>query len=138
MSQVWSAVGRLGADPVAHKGGKTAFATGSLAVDTYDSGARGTLWVGLKVWGNQAERLVEMCRKGTAIYVYGELRLEEHEERQYLRCNVTRWSFAPSQPADRDAPVKQGAAGQGQKKRGGTQQYGDVEFGGEADTDLPF
>ena len=72
-------IGNLGADPeLRYTPSGKAVANLRVAVNDRSRGPDGewveeTMWIGVEVWEQQAERLAEQLRKGNKIYAEGEL-----------------------------------------------------------------
>ena len=82
-------LGRLTKDPELRKtNSDIAFATFSLAVDNTikeADGTRGTLFIDCRIFGNQAESLVQYTRKGSKVAVDGSL-----NQRNFVRQDCTK------------------------------------------------
>jgi single-strand DNA-binding protein len=79
-------IGNLGADPELRytPSGK---AVANLRVAE-------TMWIGVEVWEQQAERLAEQLRKGNKIYAEGQLRAREFEGRDGQKRTALELRFA--------------------------------------------
>ena len=80
-------IGNLGADPeLRYTPSGKAVTNLRVAVNDRSRGSDGewveeTMWIGVEVWEQQAERLAEQLRKGNKIYAEGQLRAREFEGR---------------------------------------------------------
>ncbi len=78
-------IGNLGADPeLRYTPSGKAVTNLRVAVNDRSRGTDGewveeTMWIGVEVWEQQAERLAEQLRKGNKIYAEGQLRAREYD-----------------------------------------------------------
>ena len=78
-------IGNLGADPeLRYTPSGKAVTNLRVAVNDRSRGADGewveeTMWIGVEVWEQAAERLAEQLRKGNKIYAEGQLRAREYQ-----------------------------------------------------------
>jgi single-strand DNA-binding protein len=93
-------IGNLGADPeLRYTPSGKAVANLRVAVNDRSRGADGewveeTMWIGVEVWEQQAERLAEQLRKGNKIYAEGQLRAREYEGRDGAKRTALELRFA--------------------------------------------
>ena len=93
-------IGNLGADPeLRYTPSGKAVTNLRVAVNDRSRGADGewveeTMWIGVEVWEQQAERLAEQLRKGNKIYAEGQLRAREYEARDGQKRTALELRFA--------------------------------------------
>ncbi|HET8572026.1 MAG TPA: single-stranded DNA-binding protein [Candidatus Limnocylindria bacterium] len=93
-------IGNLGADPeLRYTPSGKAVTNLRVAVNDRSRGADGewteeTMWIGVEVWEQQAERLAEQLRKGNKIYAEGQLRAREFEGRDGQKRTALELRFA--------------------------------------------
>jgi single-strand DNA-binding protein len=93
-------IGNLGADPeLRYTPSGKAVANLRVAVNDRSRGPDGewveeTMWIGVEVWEQQAERLAEQLRKGNKIYAEGQLRAREFEGRDGQKRTALELRFA--------------------------------------------
>jgi single-strand DNA-binding protein len=93
-------IGNLGADPeLRYTPSGKAVTNLRVAVNDRSRGADGewveeTIWIGVEVWEQQAERLAEQLRKGNKIYAEGQLRAREYEARDGQKRTALELRFA--------------------------------------------
>ncbi len=93
-------IGNLGADPeLRYTPSGKAVTNLRVAVNDRSRGADGewveeTMWIGVEVWEQQAERLAEQLRKGNKIYAEGQLRAREYEARDGGKRTALELRFA--------------------------------------------
>jgi single-strand DNA-binding protein len=82
-------VGNLGRDPeIRVVGADYKLCTASLAVSRSfkkkgsDEWTEKTSWIEIKLWGEEAQRFVEVARKGHSVMVQGYLEIEEWEDKR--------------------------------------------------------
>ena len=77
---VWTGTGRLGKDPeVRYMNDGKAVCNMRIAVGGYKDS---TIWLGVVVWGKQAEACGEFLAKGMEIAVSGELKCREWNDKE--------------------------------------------------------
>ncbi len=93
-------IGNLGADPeLRYTPSGKAVTNLRVAVNDRSRGADGewteeTMWIGVEVWEQAAERLAEQLRKGNKIYAEGQLRAREFEGRDGQKRTALELRFA--------------------------------------------
>jgi single-strand DNA-binding protein len=93
-------IGNLGADPeLRYTPSGKAVTNLRVAVNDRSRGADGewveeTMWIGVEVWEQQAERLAEQLRKGNKIYAEGQLRAREYDARDGQKRTALELRFA--------------------------------------------
>ncbi|HJP70481.1 MAG TPA: single-stranded DNA-binding protein [Candidatus Limnocylindria bacterium] len=93
-------IGNLGADPeLRYTPSGKAVTNLRVAVNDRSRGSDGewveeTMWIGVEVWEQQAERLAEQLRKGNKIYAEGQLRAREYEARDGQKRTALELRFA--------------------------------------------
>ena len=93
-------IGNLGADPeLRYTPSGKAVTNLRVAVNDRSRGADGewveeTMWIGVEVWEQAAERLAEQLRKGNKIYAEGQLRAREYEARDGQKRTSLELGFA--------------------------------------------
>jgi single-strand DNA-binding protein len=93
-------IGNLGADPeLRYTPSGKAVTNLRVAVNDRSKGPDGewveeTMWIGVEVWEQQAERLAEQLRKGNKIYAEGQLRAREYEARDGQKRTALELRFA--------------------------------------------
>ena len=93
-------IGNLGADPeLRYTPSGKAVTNLRVAVNDRSRGPDGewveeTMWIGVEVWEQQAERLAEQLRKGNKIYAEGQLRAREYEARDGQKRTALELRFA--------------------------------------------
>ena len=93
-------IGNLGADPeLRYTPSGKAVTNLRVAVNDRSRGADGewteeTMWIGVEVWEQQAERLAEQLRKGNKVYAEGQLRAREYEARDGQKRTALELRFA--------------------------------------------
>jgi single-strand DNA-binding protein len=140
-------IGNLGADPeLRYTPSGKAVTNLRVAVNDRSRGPDGewveeTMWIGVEVWEQQAERLAEQLRKGNKIYAEGQLRSREFEGRDGQKRTALELRFARvvnlerrprdegGEPSYGDAPPAVRPRGAGQSSAPGTEM--DVD-------DIPF
>jgi single-strand DNA-binding protein len=120
-------IGNLGADPeLRYTPSGKAVTNLRVAVNDRSRGADGewveeTMWIGVEVWEQQAERLAEQLRKGNKIYAEGQLRAREYEARDGQKRTALELRFARVVNLER-RPRDEGEGG----SYGGGGSYGDA------------
>jgi single-strand DNA-binding protein len=97
--------GNVGKDAEHKTTGKSELCTFSVAVNVGYGENRTTQWVDVTKWGNGAQGLAGILRKGSRVAVAGELSLREYNGKTYLQCRadaVTILSTPEMSGADRD------------------------------------
>jgi single-strand DNA-binding protein len=93
-------IGNLGADPeLRYTPSGKAVTNLRVAVNDRSRGTDGewveeTMWIGVEVWEQAAERLAEQLRKGNKIYAEGQLRAREYEARDGQKRTALELRFA--------------------------------------------
>jgi single-strand DNA-binding protein len=93
-------IGNLGADPeLRYTPSGKAVTNLRVAVNDRSRGADGewvedTMWIGVEVWEQQAERLAEQLRKGNKVFAEGQLRAREYEARDGQKRTALELRFA--------------------------------------------
>jgi single-strand DNA-binding protein len=93
-------IGNLGADPeLRYTPSGKAVTNLRVAVNDRSRGTDGewveeTMWIGVEVWEQQAERLAEQLRKGNKVYAEGQLRAREYEARDGQKRTALELRFA--------------------------------------------
>ena len=114
-------IGNLGADPeLRYTPSGKAVTNLRVAVNDRSRGADGewveeTMWIGVEVWEQQAERLAEQLRKGNKIYAEGQLRAREFEGRDGQKRTALELRFARVVNLERRARDDEGGFGGGQQ-----------------------
>jgi len=147
-------IGNLGADPeLRYTPSGKAVTNLRVAVNDRSRGADGewveeTMWIGVEVWEQKAERVAEQLRKGNKVYAEGQLRAREYEARDGQKRTALELRFAHVVNLER-RPRDEGAAGGGEgahddappqvRPRGAGQPQGSSAPGAEMDVDdIPF
>jgi single-strand DNA-binding protein len=147
-------IGNLGADPeLRYTPSGKAVTNLRVAVNDRSRGPDGewveeTMWIGVEVWEQQAERLAEQLRKGNKVYAEGQLRSREFEGRDGQKRTALELRFARVVNLERRPRDEEGGASGGGsygdappqvKPRGAGQQRGSSSPGDEMDVDdIPF
>lgn len=150
-------IGNLGADPeLRYTPSGKAVTNLRVAVNDRSRGPDGewveeTMWIGVEVWEQQAERLAEQLRKGNKIYAEGQLRSREFEGRDGQKRTSLELRFArvvnlERRNRDEEGGYGGGAGGAGaggdappQVKPRGADQRGGSSSRDEMDVDdIPF
>ena len=111
-------IGNLGADPeLRYTPSGKAVTNLRVAVNDRSRGSDGewveeTLWIGVEVWEQQAERLAEQLRKGNKIYAEGQLRAREFEGRDGQKRTALELRFARVVNLERRPRDDEGFGGQ--------------------------
>ncbi|HEX2221554.1 MAG TPA: single-stranded DNA-binding protein [Candidatus Limnocylindria bacterium] len=111
-------IGNLGADPeLRYTPSGKAVTNLRVAVNDRSRGPDGewveeTMWIGVEVWEQQAERLAEQLRKGHKIYAEGQLRAREFEGRDGQKRTSLELRFARVVNLER-RPRDEGSFGDG-------------------------
>lgn len=119
-------IGNLGADPeLRYTPGGKAVVNLRVAVNDRSRGPDGewveeTMWIGVEVWEERAERLAEQLRKGNKIYAEGQLRAREYEARDGQKRTALELRFARVVNLERRPRDEDGGGG------GGGGSYGDA------------
>lgn len=66
-----------------------------------------TLWMGCAVWGKQAGAVAQYMKKGTKVFITGELSTREYEGKTYLQVRVDHLDFCGSKQDAASAPQQQ-------------------------------
>jgi single-strand DNA-binding protein len=117
-------IGNLGADPeLRYTPSGKAVTNLRVAVNDRSRGTDGewveeTMWIGVEVWEQAAERLAEQLRKGNKIYAEGQLRAREYEARDGQKRTALELRFARVVNLER-RPRDDGG-------QGGDSSYGDA------------
>ena len=148
-------IGNLGADPeLRYTPSGKAVTNLRVAVNDRSRGADGewveeTMWIGVEVWEQAAERLAEQLRKGNKIYAEGSLRAREYEARDGQKRTALELRFARVVNLERRPRDEGRAAGGGDgayddappqvRPRGAEQPQRSSAPGAEMDVDdIPF
>ncbi len=147
-------IGNLGADPeLRYTPSGKAVTNLRVAVNDRSRGADGewveeTMWIGVEVWEQAAERLAEQLRKGNKIYAEGQLRAREYEARDGQKRTALELRFArvvnlERRPRDEDGGTGGGGAHDDAppqvRPRGADQPQRSSAPGAEMDVDdIPF
>ena len=113
-------IGNLGADPeLRYTPSGKAVTNLRVAVNDRSRGTDGewveeTMWIGVEVWEQAAERLAEQLRKGNKIYAEGQLRAREYEARDGQKRTALELRFArvvnlERRPRDEGGPGSEGS-----------------------------
>ncbi len=130
--------GKLGRDPEIRAVGSSKTATVSMATtkkwkDKTGEKKEKTEWHNLKFWNSQAELVERYCKKGTGLYVTGELETSswgEGDNRKYkTEVVVSSMQFTDSKPSGQQSGTAPEQAPPSQ-----SQGYSDYNMG----DDLPF
>jgi single-strand DNA-binding protein len=112
-------IGNLGADPeLRYTPSGKAVTNLRVAVNDRSRGTDGewveeTMWIGVEVWEQAAERLAEQLRKGNKIYAEGQLRAREYEARDGQKRTALELRFARVVNLERRPRDEAGQAGEG-------------------------
>jgi single-strand DNA-binding protein len=149
-------IGNLGADPeLRYTPSGKAVTNLRVAVNDRSKGPDGewveeTMWIGVEVWEQAAERLAEQLRKGNKIYAEGSLRAREYEARDGQKRTALELRFARVVNLERRPRDEGGAPGGGGdgayddappqvRPRGAEQPQRSSAPGAEMDVDdIPF
>ena len=133
-------LGRVGSDPAQRQAGKSTVAAFSIAVDQIkrrDQPEPPAFWIGIDVWGIQAEYAMNNIRKGDLVVVAGDVQQQSWtdkntgETKTKLVVNCSRIM--------RVGRKGEGGGGQGQQSGGSTQQAWNSDGGNSFDDeDVPF
>ncbi len=110
-------IGNLGADPeLRYTPSGKAVTNLRVAVNDRSRGADGewveeTMWIGVEVWEQAAERLAEQLRKGNKIYAEGQLRSREFEGRDGQKRTALELRFARVVNLERRGRDEEGGLG---------------------------
>jgi single-strand DNA-binding protein len=144
-------IGNLGADPeLRYTPSGKAVTNLRVAVNDRSRGTDGewveeTMWIGVEVWEQAAERLAEQLRKGNKIYAEGQLRAREYEARDGQKRTALELRFArvvnlERRPRDEGGQGSEGSYGDAppQVRPRGAEQRSTAP-GAEMDVDdIPF
>ena len=104
-------IGRLGKDPeLRYTTSGTARCTFSLAVEAYrkEDQPKHTEWFNIIAWARQGEVLAEYLKKGSLVYIEGEVETREYEKdgqrRRWTEVKVRQFQFLDSKPREGAAP----------------------------------
>jgi len=146
-------LGNLGADPELRMTGggqavlKMRLATSETYLDRNRVRQERTEWHNVVVWGRRAEALSKFLTKGSRLFIEGGLRTSSYEDRdgnrryrtEVVANNVilaggggrggSRGDDYGPPPDDVREPARAGGSGNG---------YGDADYGGGDDDDIPF
>jgi single-strand DNA-binding protein len=112
-------IGNLGADQeLRYTPSGKAVTNLRVAVNDRSRGADGewteeTMWIGVEVWEQAAERLAEQLRKGNKIYAEGQLRAREFEGRDGQKRTALELRFARVVNLERRSRDEEGGGGFG-------------------------
>jgi single-strand DNA-binding protein len=112
-------IGNLGADPeLRYTPSGKAVTNLRVAVNDRSRGADGewveeTMWIGVEVWEQAAERLAEQLRKGNKVYAEGQLRAREYEARDGAKRTALELRFARVVSLERRPRDEEGGAAGG-------------------------
>jgi single-strand DNA-binding protein len=112
-------IGNLGADPeLRYTPSGKAVTNLRVAVNDRSRGTDGewveeTMWIGVEVWEQAAERLAEQLRKGNKIYAEGQLRAREYEARDGQKRTALELRFARVVNLERRPRDEGGQGGEG-------------------------
>ena len=112
-------IGNLGADPeLRYTPSGKAVTNLRVAVNDRSKGPDGewveeTIWIGVEVWEQAAERMAEQLRKGNKIYAEGSLRAREYEARDGQKRTALELRFARVVNLERRPRDEDGASGGG-------------------------
>ncbi len=135
-----SLAGNLGRD-AEHKttqAGKE-FCSFAVAVNVGFGENKSTVWVDVTRWGNGAEGLARILRKGSKVAVCGELSMREHNGKTYLQCradNVTVQGTPPAQQGGSQGQQRQQSSAGGWGQQPADQGRGG--FAADLDDEIPF
>lgn len=110
-------IGNLGADPeLRYTPSGKAVTNLRVAVNDRSRGSDGewveeTMWIGVEVWEQAAERLAEQLRKGNKIYAEGQLRSREFEGRDGQKRTALELRFARVVNLERRGRDEEGGLG---------------------------
>ena len=76
-------IGRVGKDPEIREVSDTKLATFSLATSKKIKGEEVTQWHNCKAWGKLAEVIESYIKKGSTLFVEGEIQYRQHEGKYY-------------------------------------------------------
>lgn len=101
-ANVCSFTGRLARDPYFKESPTFKLAKFTIASEHGFGQKKKTEWIQCTVWGKSAEIAANMLGKGTAVFVSGELGLEEYEDKDHnkkvnLALNCSTWQILPNQ-----------------------------------------
>jgi single-strand DNA-binding protein len=145
-----TAVGRLGRDPEFRTVGQKRVCNFSIAVDTYEKGAKGTMWIGVESWNERQQKVIEdFVVKGGEVMIQGTPRVNLFQTRDgstnaELRCDISWGSLTlvggKKQSEDR---VPDRAADSGRSSRESSSQQREREerrttTSTAIDDDIPF
>jgi single-strand DNA-binding protein len=139
-------IGNLGADPeLRYTPSGKAVTNLRVAVNDRSRGADGewvedTMWIGVEVWEQQAERLAEQLRKGNKIYAEGQLRSREFEGRDGQKRTSLELRFARVVNLERRGRDEEGGGGQpfSPGASGGESRPSNASNAGMDVDDIPF
>ena len=77
----WFGIGHLGKDPEISTVNNKLLAKFSLAVDQKDNQ---TMWLNVSCWEKQAEAVQKYARKGTPVFIQGQLKIQKFKDRQQI------------------------------------------------------
>jgi single-strand DNA-binding protein len=91
--------GRVGSDPERKmvKGGTLALASFSVLVESEAESDKPGQWVRVSTFGDRADEVVRMLRKGDRAYLEGRLKLDtwQKDGEQKFGLNLTAWTIQP-------------------------------------------
>lgn len=144
-----TAVGRLGRDPEFRTVGQKRVCNFSIAVDTYEKGAKGTMWIGVESWNERQQKVIEdFVVKGGEVMIQGTPRVNVFTTRDggtngELRCDISWGSLTLVGGRKQEDRVPDRAADSGRSSRESSSQQREREerrttTSTAIDDDIPF
>ena len=124
MSNVIAFTGNLGKDAELKEVGGSQVLNFSVANSVGFGDRKQTLWMGCAIWGKQATALEQYMKKGTKVFVSGELSTREYNEKTYLEVRVNSVDFCGSKSdgeSSQSAPVPAPAPAPAAQEQGGSE-----------------
>jgi single-strand DNA-binding protein len=99
-------LGHLGRDPERREYDGGSVVSFSVAVSYYAKPENKTAWFNVSVWGAVGDRAMQYLKKGSLVFLSGELRPREYEKdgktRTSLDVNCYSWTFASAKPEQQE------------------------------------
>ena len=98
-------VGNLGKDAEMKQAGSSNVLNFSVANTVGFGDKKQTLWMGCAIWGKKADSLEQYLKKGTKVWISGELSTREHEGKTYMQVRVNDLDFCGGRNDGDSAPA---------------------------------
>lgn len=151
-------VGFVGADPEErHTPSGQKVTTFRMGVRSYRKGKDDTIWYRVTVWGDRFDKMMPYIKKGSALFVAGEMHKDEYNDRDgvlrvglEITADIIRFNPFPRGDRQDQAQSDQAAPGSSMgpvpvatpaapfATAGSTPQAAEFQAAGAVDDDLPF